>query len=168
MEFNEPIASLELNKQQQLARNVHVWGITSDLRIRRPYIIFLKLCRKLGVYVTRASIENIIQSEDRLIVTFYQLKTKRIVLNQTSGLHAWINELIVLRNGQAPWKIYIQNHMSPFYYDIYKEAGKLRSLRLLYSYHLNENGFGVKVRENSAQHIVQTKQQLLNLVKDFP
>lgn len=161
---SESIEILELNKQQTLAKNVYVHGISRDLNITDLYGIFLKLCRMLGVFMTRASIESIVQCEYGLVARFHQMTAKKRIMSHRSELSIWISDLVPLHNDQTPRKVKIKNHMTPFYSAIHKAAAKFKRQVIVYSAKLDDTGFVIKMTANGTEHIVQSKQQLIDLV----
>lgn len=155
----------QLIKQQQLAKNVYVQSIWTKFGVHRLKQLFLHLCFLLGVTVNLSDIQNITQLDHGIIVTFYQLKTKARIMRESSGKFIQVNELIQLTPDQIPWEVCIKNHMTPYYLAIHKCAEKLQTVNLLHSFCLLKDGFLVKVTAKGAKHIVQSKEQLMDLVK---
>ena len=117
-------------------------------------------------FVKDLEIQNIIQLEYGLIVRFRRLETKKIFISKTMGRFVLSNSLFLLPRGQTPWHIYAQNYMTPFYRNIHTAARDLTRDQRIHSYELNENGFVIKLRANDrTKHIVQSKEQLMDLVK---
>lgn len=166
--FVPPSVNVQLMEQRKLARNVFVHGITNDLKIQNLYETFMKLCRKLRLSITRGSIEDIVQCKDGLIVKFYRMNTKKMVVSRTSGLFCWAEELF-----GATWtryhksrKLYIRNHMTPFYNNLYAVASGLKRQNTLYSHKMSEHGLMVKRMQHCKEQIIDSEKQLLEYVRD--
>lgn len=111
------------------------------------------------------NIEDVIQCQNGIIVKFHELESKELFMSQAIGASVRSNELILLNVGQESRKLYVQHHMTQYFYDIFVAAMELRRYHRLYSYRLRENGFSVKFTATGTVHIVQSKQQLMDLVK---
>ncbi|XP_031623902.1 uncharacterized protein LOC116341137 [Contarinia nasturtii] len=156
----------ELMKQRKLARNIFVHGISDEFKVQNLYDTVLKLCRKLRLSssITGSSIEEIEQCKDGLIVKFFRMNTKKLAI-RTSG-YCWSNDLLGSSgtHSHTSRKVYIRNHMTPFYQSLYAVAAGLKRQKVLFSYKLGKNGLVVQRDPGCQEKIVNSEKQLLEFV----
>ena len=149
-----------LKDQQELIKNLYVQGITRDLNITDRYGTFLKLCKEMGVTISRSNIESIDQRRKGIIVKLYRMDIKNLIMNQTRGQVVWSNELFELPGNQKPWKVHIGHQMTQFYLNMWFFAMDLKKRKLLHSFKLTKDGLVVKRTPEDDERIVLSEDQL--------
>lgn len=161
----ESATTFELMKQQQLAKNIYLYGIENNMRISSLERLFIRLCRLIRVDIKLSDIEEIVQMTRGVLVKFHELEKKDMFMCQKGTPFVQAKDLLPLRRGERSWRIYIQNDMTSYYYDILRAAKDLRNRNILHSFHLVFEGFAVKLTAAGAECIVQSKEELMDLVK---
>lgn len=161
---NESSQNDELHKQQKLGRSIYVHGVPVELKTKDLCEVFLKICRKLRMKMHRSAIDDIVQLNDGIAIKFRHMSTKNQIINNSNGQYIWSSILFPTTKYRTAWKVYIRNHMTPYYHNIYNVAVDMKRRNYLYSYKFNEQGFVVKRSANCCGQIIQTKQQLLDYV----
>lgn len=160
----DPSLMKELENQRKLSKNLYICGIArqfnDDLRE-----IFRKLCQILEVNVSHDDIREIFQCKNGIIVKLDRIELKEMILNRMQNQNILTHHLFDLTDDRKQRKIQIHHQMTTFYRDIWLTAIKYKEQGTLHSFKLS--GCGVVVRRNASdvEHIVQSKQQLIEFIE---
>lgn len=162
----DPAYVAELKRQRSLKYCLYIGGIRDNLKSMGLQNVFLNLCQKLEVNVTAGDIKQIVEmNANGLSVELYKPELKKMILNRTKNRTIWSSELIQVPKGEHPWKISINNELTPFFTNISKAAMALLKKGVIYSFKMGKDGFGFKRTNTDASKIVRSKQELLDYTK---
>lgn len=157
----------ELSDQRKLVKNIYVQGICQNIGGTDRYGIFLKLCKKMGVTVSRNDIQRIDQCSKGITVKLHRIEVKKMIMNQIRDKFLWTNELFKIPKGKNPWKVRVCEHMTNFYSKMWFTAFDLKEQHRLHSFKLTEDGLVVKAKAGCSERIVLSEQQLLEYIQQF-
>lgn len=159
---NDPKFMEHLMDQRKLANNLRINGIRQ--KQGNAHEIFLGLCNKLKVKVCTDDIASAEFHGNNIIVKLNESPLKNMIMYRIKDINIWSNDFVKLSKGETPRKIFVGDHLTPFYTSLFQFARKLKDKKVLYSYRLSRDGLVVQRYSSGGERICLSKKQISDYV----
>lgn len=160
----DPSILTELNEQRKLAKNLYIRGAPHNVSDIGLHELFQRLCKKLDLDLPDGDVKEILQCKNGLIVKLHRIELKDMILCRMNEKTVWSSNLVDLPKDKKPWKIQVYHQMTKFYSDIWLTATEYKENGAIHSFKLNDCGVVVRRSKDDVEHVIQSKQQLDELI----
>lgn len=158
----------ELRQQNRFMNNIIVYGIPQmNARENREDLmeIFLRLCRRLNVDVSRCDIIDVSRfKKNQILVKFhsYHIKDKVRIASRSKPTN--LSNLMKLPSNIQSSDIFVNHQTTKFYLEMDVMGRKAVADGKIYEYNITANGFMVKRTKDSHERIILSLRELKDYI----